>query len=185
MLAIAFLASKCVQEALEMLFIHATVSSLEVERWHAQAKRWVASKLTHLATASRNFFLQRYLRERCDDAEKINRARERLRRVKYHNVTSVVWEAQPQARPNNSQWASRVAPTQPQAQKAASDADAIIGATITDETRGKPRERKDAAVVALQELLQKHDMPMTRAQWRLWMSDHEGDFRELMKTAPT
>ena len=108
-----------------------------------------------------------------------------MRRVKYHNVTSVVWESQPQARPQNSQWASTVAPAQPQAQKAASDADTIIGATITDETRGKPRERKDAAVVALQELLQKHDMPMTRAQWRLWMSEHDGDFRELMKTAPT
>ena len=63
MKAISYIASSPVQEALELLFVRATASTLDVERRHAEAKKWEASKLTHVAIAARNCFLQRYARE--------------------------------------------------------------------------------------------------------------------------
>ena len=33
------------------------------------------------------------------------------------------------------------------------------------------------------DLRARHGLPVTRFQWRMWLSDHEREFRELMKTA--
>ena len=55
MKSISFIASAPVQQAIELLFSRATVSSLDAERAHAEAKQWEASKLTHIANAARNF----------------------------------------------------------------------------------------------------------------------------------
>ena len=50
---ISFLASHEVQELLVTFLVNAAASNLEVERRHAQAKRWEATRLTHIATASK------------------------------------------------------------------------------------------------------------------------------------
>ena len=61
---ISFLASHEVQELLVTFLVSAAASTLEVERRHAQAKRWEAARLTHIATASRDCSLRRYSVER-------------------------------------------------------------------------------------------------------------------------
>ena len=64
MVAISFLASDSMQQALEAMFTRASVTSLDAERAHTEAKQWERSRLSHVGTAARNCFLQRYARER-------------------------------------------------------------------------------------------------------------------------
>jgi len=61
---ISFLASHEVPELLVTFLVSAAASTLKVERRHAQAKRWEAARLTHIATASRDCILRRYWAER-------------------------------------------------------------------------------------------------------------------------
>lgn len=173
--AIAFMAGPAVQGALESFFCRATISTLEVERRHAQARRWEGTKLTHVAVASRKCFLQRYARERREHSEAFARAEESLRRAKYSHTQNLVWERQGSAVPQGSRWG-----TGPVAQAAAAP---LVAAQVGDDLREEARARKEAAVSSLEQLRLRHPMPTTRLQWSVWMSDHEDEFRALMKTA--
>ena len=179
MKSIAYLASPSVQEALELLFTRATVTSLDVERWHAQAKRWEASKLTHVANASRNVFLQRYLRERHEDSVTCHKAGEKVRKAKYLNTQSILWQAQPQARPPGERWAQSQAPAR---RESASMPGSVLAANVPDMCE-EAESRKEGARDVLLKFHARHGMPVTRFQWRLWMSEHEEEFRGMMKTA--
>ena len=59
--AILWLLSDPVQAMLDRLVEILLTNSLEAERRHAQIKKWEGSKLTHIATASRNAIVKRYL----------------------------------------------------------------------------------------------------------------------------
>ena len=57
-------------------------------------------------------------------------------------------------------------------------------AQVNDELREEVQAIKAAAYTHVQEFRMPLGMPIRRSQWRLWMAEHEGEFRELMKTAP-
>ena len=170
--AIAFLSRPAVQQSLELLFERGTASTLEVERRHAQARRWEAAKLTHVGNASRKFILQRYLRERLAESQAIARAEEAWRRSKHCHTHNLVWAQQPEARPAGSRFGAVQA--DPPTAKAAP----------TEEMRVEAAAMKAASKASLDALLAKGGMPITRFQWRLWMADHGSEFRELMRTEP-
>ena len=170
--AIRFLTGTDVQEALELLFARAAVSTLEVERRHAHARKWEGSKLTHIATASRKCLLQRYARERTEQSRKFAKVAEEVRRVSHTNPTSLAWETQAEVRPAGVRFGHVQGPA-PQAE-----------ARVNDCMRAEVRARKVAAKVAFDSLHAKYCMPVSRFDWRLWMQRNETEFRELMKTAP-
>ena len=131
--------------------------------------------MTHVAVASRKCFLQRYARERREHSEVFAKAEERLRRAKYSHTQNLVWERQAAAVPQGSRWG-----TGPVAQAAAAPLEA---AQVDDDLREEARARKEAAVAAIEQLQRRHPMPVTRLQWTVWLSDHEDEFRGMMRTA--
>ena len=62
MAAARWLLRPAVQELFDKICEACLATSLPVERRHAEIKKWEASKLTHIATASRNAIQMRYLR---------------------------------------------------------------------------------------------------------------------------
>ena len=145
--AVSFLASKPVQDMLDNTFARATASSLDVERKHAEARRWETSKLTHVATAARNCFLQRYLRERLQASKLFEQAQRNVRRASHVATTSLEWETQPQARPFGRRLGG--------ASRDPGTAGVACGTTrISDgcDVAAEIRERKQAAAHVLQSL---------------------------------
>ena len=63
MQAIAWLASPPVQNFIVEAIAEMFASSMEVERRHAQAKKWEATRVSHIATASCNLICPRFAKE--------------------------------------------------------------------------------------------------------------------------
>ena len=111
---ISFLASHEVQELLVTFLVSVAASTLEVERRHAQAKRWEAARLTHIATASRDCILRRYWAERAaTEAREAVLAADRVKAKKL-NKWSVAWQRRPDLLPEGQRFC-REGSQQPQA----------------------------------------------------------------------
>lgn len=82
--ATRWLLSAPVQAMLDRLVEVLLTTSLEVERRHAQIKKWEGSKLVHIANASRNAIATRFLRwrtQQCDRLAKLERSMQKLLRT--------------------------------------------------------------------------------------------------------
>ena len=90
--ALAWMASRPVQDFLEDVANGLLCHSLEVERRGAQVKHWESSKVTHIATASCNNICVRFAKEREAKALAIEAAMEKLRKAKYMNTTALSWK---------------------------------------------------------------------------------------------
>ena len=90
--AVAFLASRPVQAALESMFSAASVTSLDVERHHAQAKIWEAARLVPVGTAARNALLHRYARERQAVCDEVAAADREYMKSKFTSRGSLAWK---------------------------------------------------------------------------------------------
>jgi hypothetical protein len=97
--SVAWLASESIQQTLATFFEAAIASTLEVERRHAQAKRNEGSRLTHVASASRNHILRRYKRPQVLANEAKARALDMQRKAARLSTQSLAWERLPAARP--------------------------------------------------------------------------------------
>ena len=91
MAACAWLLRTAVQDFLDKLCEIVMGSSLPVERAHSEVKKWEASKLTHIAVASRNMILMRFLKWREEECRKILAKQQALRRVARTNLQALLW----------------------------------------------------------------------------------------------
>ena len=89
--ATRWLLSPPVQAMLDRLAEVLLTTSLEVERRHAQIKKWEGSKLVHIANASRNAIATRFLRwrtQQCDHLATLERGLHKLVRT---NLQALRW----------------------------------------------------------------------------------------------
>ena len=113
MRAIAWLASAPVQELLEEITLEALCHSLAAERRAAETKKWEQSKVTHIATASRNMICVRFGKERLKKALKAAAAMRRLRRARRLTVGSLAWQEEAVVRPLRRGARAARGPTRP------------------------------------------------------------------------
>ena len=99
--ACIWLLSHPVQDMIDRLAEIMLANSLEAERRHAQVNKLEGSKLTHIATASRNAISMRFLRWRQEQSQLIDSCTNELRKVVRTNLQSLAWQ-----QPNASAWRS-------------------------------------------------------------------------------
>jgi len=178
--AIRWMTADHVQAFLEQVCSAGLCTSLSAERRHAEAKQWESTKVTHIATASRDLQCARFSKQREYQALKIHEAERHLRRLRKVRTTSLAWEHDC-LRPEGLQHGG------------------LRGDAGNDRTRGRAarifaQENADylgaqkrilleSAERDLQQLLQACHVPITRAQWAEWLDRNIGEFREQMKTA--
>ena len=97
--AARWLLSPPVQELFDRLCEILLANSLAAERRHAEIKQWERSKLTHIATASRNAIAMRFLRWRAEQCKLIESCTNDLRRAVRSNLQSLAWQE-----PDASAW---------------------------------------------------------------------------------
>ena len=184
--AVAWLASESTQQTLATFFEATIASTLEVERRHAQAKRNEGSRLTHVASASRNHILRRYKRRQVLANEAKARALEMQRKAARLSTQSLAWERLPAARPQAAgclRWGKtkpshhptelvRIGDAARMRQFRADHADALKAAVLAK------RARADAAV-----RLARTALPTTTADWVEWLQENEDSFRKLLRSA--
>ena len=93
--AVDFLTRPDVQTALEICFLAAAISSLPVERRHAELKRWETSRLVHVAAASRNALLNRLMAGRLEAEALFSPAKSELDRVMRCGIRQVAMHLRP------------------------------------------------------------------------------------------
>ena len=89
--AIAWLVSPEVQTFLVTTVSKILINSLDAERKGAEAKQWVARKVSHVATVSRDLICARYHRRRLDQSQALAAAENNLNRSKKSSVGSIAW----------------------------------------------------------------------------------------------
>ena len=194
MAACRWLIGTSVQDLVDKLCELTFATSLAVERAHAEVKKWEASKLTHIATASRNAIHMRFLKWREEECRRIADKQRALRRAVRTNLQSLAWQDAPDARPVGvRRRGSGASLGQPPA--AASEADAEADASHGRRMAQHLALNRDALAERRQRLLAEAEadlksellslrVPATRPQWAEWLRANLGELRELMRTAP-
>ena len=100
--AVAFMTSDRVQSILQLFLESAAATTLEVERRHAQAKRSEQSRVIHMASASRNCLLRRFLAGAAAASAARREADGQLQRALRTNVQSLAWQELPRALPRHA-----------------------------------------------------------------------------------
>jgi len=195
--AAAWLQSLPVQELLDKLAEVLLAHSLDVERRHAEVKQWEASKLSHIATVSRNAMTTRYLRWRDEMCDALQLHTRSLRRSVRTNIQALEWQQPTAVRPVGIRWsASRSTSfgseaSEPPASSAKSGPRASPASSSTASSatgvighRDALVERKASLVAnaraGFDNLLKSLCVPVTRTQWEEWLSDNLAEFRETM-----
>ena len=186
--AVAWLMGAAVQNFVSDLCELLLANSLAAERRHAEVKRWTASKLAHIGTASRNAIRMRFLQWREAQCNILDARSKELRTAVRSNLQSLAW-AQPGAsawRPGDS---SRYQPTNGQPQAAASQPQlAIAGATYVRDHRAflqaQKLEMMSRARANINAQLDSYIVPVTRQQWLAWVESNLEGFRARMVSAP-
>ena len=97
--AARWLLSPHVQALFDRLAEVTLANSLPAERRHAEIKQWERSKLSHLATASRNAIAMRFLRWRSEQSKLVESYAMTLRKALRTNVQAIAWQE-----PDASAW---------------------------------------------------------------------------------
>ena len=202
--SLEFLCSDPVQDALKLCFLATMISSLPVERRHAELKRWETSRLVHVATASRNALLNRFLRQRTTASELLAAARKEVERLNRMGISQLALEHRPDLKPEGRAFA----PAAAGAEAAAAGARGIkvrrhdkrAAGTICAVSEKRRAEALNAYKTSCQaelkdELAARRStakrnvvaltprLPTTREDMMKWMVEHETCFRSRMKTA--
>ena len=180
MSAIRWFASDPVQEFLQRTCQEALATSLPAERRHAEAKRWETSKVTHIATASRDMMCARHAKHREARALALEAAAREVRRCRKLRKENLAWRVDA-LRPRGRQF-GRAADSDP-------DDDAAARRLAYVEEHADELESQRVALVAAAEreydsLLQACHVPLTRAQWAQWLDENMEQFAEKMESAP-
>ena len=97
--AAKWLLSPPLQELFDRVAEILLANSLDSERRHAEIKQWERSKLTHIATASRNAISMRFLRWRTEQCTLIESYTKNLRKAVRSNLQALAWQE-----PDASAW---------------------------------------------------------------------------------
>ena len=203
--AAAWLQSPHVQELLDKLAEVLLTHSLDVERRHAEVKQWEASKLSHIATVSRNAMTTRYLRWRNEMVDALQHHTRSVRRSVRTNIQALGWQQPATVRPVGVRWSATRQPdadadtSEPPASSAkrsseppassAKRSGQAQASSASSSTAASSREvdlvEQKASLVAnaragFDNLLHSLCVPVTRTQWEDWLSDNIVEFRETM-----
>jgi len=177
--------SKQVQDLLDGICSVTMASSLPVERRHSEVKKWEASKLTHIAAASRNAIAMRFLRWREEQCLKVDAKQKELRRSVRTNVQALAWKHGIATRPVGLRRSgSDVGQPQAATDVAAGKA---MSAYVADNRLALEARKEGMVTLADEELrrmLASFPVLVTRPQWAEWLAENIGEFREKMRTAP-
>ena len=186
--------SKPVQELLDSLCRVTLANSLPAERRHSEIKKWEASKLTHIATASRNAIAMRFLKWREEQCLKVFAKQKALRRAVRTTVTALLWKKDSEHCPVGLRFINGVIPPvtvrqqQAAAEKKPAEHEEKPAYLDIGDNRATLKAEK-AAMVALADgelkrLLDSFPFLVTSPQWAEWLSENIVQFREKMRTAP-
>ena len=100
----------------ELLMVH----SLDVERRHAEVKKWESSKLKHIATASRNAMIKRYLVWRQRQCDLLATAQREIYKLTRTNLQALVWQNPYAIRPVGQLFSASRQPDRPDSMSATS-----------------------------------------------------------------
>ena len=185
LVACKWLLSNQVQDLLDGICLVAMANSLPVERRHSEVKKWEASKLTHIAAASRNAIAMRFLRWRGEQCLLVDAKQKELRRSVRTNLQSLAWK-EVENRPVGLR---RAGSGVSQTEAAVDDSAGAAMSAFIAENRPTLEARKNEMVIRadseLQSLLASFPILVTRSQWEQWLSENIAEFRENMRTAPT
>ena len=173
-----FLLSDRVQDALERTFGAAMVSSLPVERKHAETKRYEGPRLCSVATASRNQLLRHFHRDRVEMLGRLEATETSLRQAMKTNVQSMAWQRRPAlvslgARARDDQSASAL------------DQQTEAVRSAVEENRADWQEEVQAARRLAQESVKraKVSIPVRESEWAEWIAEHRSEFSAWMQTS--
>ena len=181
---VSYMMSDEVQAELQGLFTTAVGTSLDVERKHKQDKAGETTRMTTCARGSRNAILQRYRLQRrigVKDRLVIRRVEHKARKT---NVRALAVKRRPDllARPRGAlHWERRVSSSSRASTHHTGDEHALkafISANLTSLEQERDRI-KEAAL----RLASSSPMPLTNADWLDWLSHHDAEFQDLMRTA--
>jgi len=179
MSAIRWLASEAAQGFVEQLCEEGLCTSLPAERRLAEAKRWESSKVTHIATASRDFICKRFAKQRESKAREIEKAQKNCRRLKIVSKGSLAWQ-EDSIRPHGRPFGGASQADIPRRQQ---DRQAYIQENAEDLQLQRQQLIADAQQ-ELDRLINACAVPITRVQWAAWLDENLDEFRSKMQTAP-
>jgi hypothetical protein len=182
---VSFLAATATQEAIELFLTCTMTTTLEVERRHAQVKRLETSKLTRVASASRNAILRRYQARLARLRDALAKARAEERRASRTHSSALTWRERPDlvGRPIGF-LASRSAPS---SVGAAMDRVALVAhqerhrERLAQHVERSRRSAKTKANVAVH--IGVSAQPQSLANWIILLHQRHDQLRQLMRTA--
>jgi hypothetical protein len=204
--AITWLASLSVQEVIDGICVITLLNSLDVERRHKEAKSWETSKVTHIATASRNTIAIRFAKDRMQKSRAVQHVLEKLRKCKAAHRPALAWQESKASRPRGVPFAKGqqppaqppVAPSRPRKPRATtavqkrnadpSPSDVTPTKRYIVEHAHDLQTRREGLLRGLEDELHRlsssGEVPLTRPEWAAWLDDNLEEFRAKMKTAP-
>ena len=167
-----------------------------------EVKQWEQSKVTRIATASRNLICARYAKERETKAGEIAAATKRLQKLHKTTSTAMAWredrpvgirfESNARANPLGSgrERTSSVGHKRARCPSApiaiGPNAPSWVGAPA-DKLAGLAVERdgliRDAQAEVDRLMASGGGVPITRLQWAAWLDDNLAEFKQLLPTA--
>ena len=175
--ATTWLLSDPAQAMIDRLVQILLATSLEVERRHAQIKKWETSKVTHIATASRNAIAMRFLRWRKLQCDLLASAERDVKKITRTNLHALAWKQPAAARPVGVRFAVArqpdiIAATGGSSSSAASAVPVASEPAAAAEKYDLQSEKDKLLLQARQALdrfLDKFLLPVTRQQWERWL----------------
>ena len=188
--AAIWLQSRPLQELFDRLAEMLLANSLSVERKHADCKQWEGSVLSHLGSASRDAIATRYLKWRTVMVDALALHAKALRKTIRTNRQATAWQQPTAVRPVGRRWSRTRQPSLeaivPDAASSSEPQAGIIEPQAAAASSDVVREDKAVAVArmqsALDQMLEGFNVPVTREQWDVWLTDNLAAFRETMST---
>ena len=183
--AAAYLMSDPVQDEIAAIFRTGSASSLDIERKHKQDKQGETTKVTSVASASRNSILSRYAIGRQKRLERRRWAAKQETAAKHFNVRAAAISRNPglfQRGRGKLLWESNISPEE--RRSVTHDGDEQALKRYIEENRGdlerEVQARRDRAKFCE---LQASGLPTTIRDWVGYLQEHDAQFRELLRTA--
>ena len=192
--AVKWLASDPVQRFLCDVGIKVLMNSLQAEREAAEAKQWVARKVSHIATVSRDLQCARYHKQRLEKSLRLINAQQALLRAEKTTISSLAFLHGKERRPKGVPFEPRNSPATggkraTNASPASDGGESSIKRFMLEQRGDLERERQ-ASLAALKAALEAEKgnscdgAPTSRVQLAAWLSENIDEFRSRMVTAP-
>ena len=184
--AVTYMMSTGVQNEMLGFLERALANSLDAERKINQDKASETVKTSSVARASRNSILLRYRIQRERHIETSMKLHMAAKREKYMNYMAVARQWRPDLfpMPLGRRFAKADGSQQPEIAPSLGDADALEAylETNREELKAEAARLRDQAKCGSRET-NKNSVPYSNCDWLTYLDQHEGQFRELLRTA--